>query len=270
MRNGILDVNNDFVKWGSLYAFSSAVAKQSQIWSDPIILRHVWRQSDQEFCVALQAVATGDVSGAMYINNHVQVGIGHDSLVESLETGSVYLAAHRNKVNAVNRMMLLRHKNDLSYKEWKSDGLQSGISDLFSVPDVVVTYEGMPVVFVQNEDRFCNGMRGIIKKVYESYVLVEADGRKMKIYPRDIYANDGSERTVRQLPIVPAYGMTIHKAQGLTLNKVILDPGCFEIGQLYTALSRVRTIQDIVLTRKIKPSDLMVSRDVQMFLRNIG
>ena len=270
MRNRAVGVNDDFVRWDSLYAFSSSVAKQVKMWSDPIILRHVWRQSDQEFCAALQAVAAGDVAGAMYINDHVQVGIGQDKLVESLETGSVYLAAHRSKVNAVNRMMLLRHKDDLSYREWKSDGLQNGVSDLFPVPDVVTTYEGMPVVFVQNEDRFCNGMRGTIKKVYESYVLVEADGRNMKIYPRDIYANDGSERTVRQLPIVPAYGMTIHKAQGLTLDNVILDPGCFEIGQLYTALSRVRTIQDIVLTRKIRKSDLMVSHDVQMFLRNIG
>lgn len=270
VRNEIAGDYDNFVKWESLYAFSSFVAKQAKMWSDPIILRHVWRQSDQEFCAALQAVAAGDVAGAMYINDHVQVGIGQDKLVESLETGSVYLAAHRSKVNVVNRMMLLRHKNDLSYREWKSDGLQSGISDLFPVPDVVTTYEGMPVVFVQNEDRFCNGMRGVIKKVYESYVLVEADGRNMKIYPRDIYANDGSERTVRQLPIVPAYGMTIHKAQGLTLDKVILDPGCFEIGQLYTALSRVRTIQDIVLTRKIKKSDLMFSHDVQMFLQNIG
>lgn len=253
-----------------IYAFSSKLGQSAEIWDNPVILRHVWRQSNQDFSVALQQVANGDIAGMLYVNEHVKIGIPQDELIGRLECGEIYLAAYRHKVNAINRMMVGRHKEDLSYYEWVCEDMSDEIKDLFPVSKVIATYEGMPIVFIQNDDRYCNGLRGVIKKVYKTYVLIEAGGRKMKVYPTDIYATDDSGRTVKQMPFVAAYGMTVHKSQGLTLDKVVLDPDCFEAGQLYTALSRVKEVDDLVLTRQIKKSDLHVSRDVQVFLRNIG
>lgn len=257
--------------WGSLYAFSSPMGRVAQIWQNVIVLKHVWRQDNLEFCAALQAVSNGDMIGAEYINSHAQIGINQDELIDRLEVGEVYLAAYRSVIDATNRMMIARHKEDVSYREWECSEWQNGMSELFPVSRVISTFVGMPVVFVQNDgERFSNGTRGVIKKVYKSYVQVSVGDRDMKIYPQKIYALDGSDRVIKQLPFLPAYAMTIHKSQGLTLDKVILDPNCFEVGQLYTALSRVRDIQDLVLTRKIKKSDLRVSEDVKMFLANIG
>ena len=70
--------------------------------------------------------------------------------------------------------------------------------------------------------------------------------------------------TFWQLPLMPAYAITIHKAQGQTIDKMrlVLDRGCFAEGQLYTALSRVRSMDDLILDRPIHESDLIFDYDV--------
>ena len=73
--------------------------------------------------------------------------------------------------------------------------------------------------------------------------------------------------TYRQLPLVLAWAITIHKAQGMTLSRAALDlgRGAFAEGQLYVALSRCRRLDDLLLLRPIRPSDLRVSERVRAF-----
>ncbi len=73
--------------------------------------------------------------------------------------------------------------------------------------------------------------------------------------------------TYRQLPLVLAWAITIHKAQGMTLDRAALDlgRGAFAEGQLYVALSRCRRLDDLLLLRPIRPSDLRVSERVRAF-----
>ena len=71
------------------------------------------------------------------------------------------------------------------------------------------------------------------------------------------------DSTDQQYPFVPCYAQTIHKAQGSTYDgTVIVDPDCFENGQLYTALSRTRELKQLRLTRKIERRDMKVASDV--------
>lgn len=63
--------------------------------------------------------------------------------------------------------------------------------------------------------------------------------------------------------------MTIHKVQGLTLDKIVLNPGTFATGQLYVALSRVRSMDDIVLTRPIRFEDVKVNQEAVKFMCQI-
>ena len=69
---------------------------------------------------------------------------------------------------------------------------------------------------------------------------------------------------VRQFPFVLGFALTIHKCQGMTLDKMTFNPaeGCFAPGQLYVALSRVRNISDLTLHVPISPQNIIVSRDV--------
>ncbi len=78
--------------------------------------------------------------------------------------------------------------------------------------------------------------------------------------------------TFEQLPLKLAYAVTIHKAQGLTLECVDLKlgNGCFAHGQLYTALSRCRSINGLRISRKISNDDLLLDRDVIEFYKKLN
>ena len=76
-----------------------------------------------------------------------------------------------------------------------------------------------------------------------------------------------------QFPVLPAYAMTIHKAQGQTLDQVHLELGartCFASGQLYTALSRVHSLEDLTLSRPLQVADVVVDEQVQRFYKRLG
>ena len=79
----------------------------------------------------------------------------------------------------------------------------------------------------------------------------------------------GTNVIATQIPLVLAYALTINKSQSLTLDKVNVDPDCFASGQLYTALSRVRNVEDVHLLRAIEKKDLIVDPRVQEFYEKI-
>ena len=72
-----------------------------------------------------------------------------------------------------------------------------------------------------------------------------------------------------QIPLKLAYAITIHKSQGQTYDKVNLDPYCWDCGQLYVALSRCKTIENMHLTQLIKPRFLRASKEVINFYRSL-
>ena len=72
-----------------------------------------------------------------------------------------------------------------------------------------------------------------------------------------------------QLPLRVAFAVTIHKSQGQTYDSVNLDPYCFDVGQLYVALSRVTRIERLHLAREIQSRDLHVSWEVRQFYERL-
>jgi YD repeat-containing protein len=77
-----------------------------------------------------------------------------------------------------------------------------------------------------------------------------------------------------QFPLIPAWGMTIHKSQGKTIEKVHLDlgGGAFETGQTYVALSRCRSLKGLSMARPLSVSDILVDFESKQFydhLRNV-
>ena len=74
-----------------------------------------------------------------------------------------------------------------------------------------------------------------------------------------------------QFPVLPAYAMTIHKAQGQTLDQVELGTRpCSASGQLYTALSRVHSLEELTISRPLQVADVVVDEQVQRFYERLG
>ena len=153
--------------------------------------------------------------------------------------------------------------------------------------------EGMRVMLAANkyddsgELEYNNGSFGVITECRSHNATVRVlldNGREVDVithnwdnleYERTLDEN-GKEiitptpiGTFTQMPILPGYAISIHKSQGKTFDKVhiMLGGGCFASGQLYTALSRCRTLEGITLSSPIMPNDIFVDSMVINYYR---
>jgi len=148
--------------------------------------------------------------------------------------------------------------------------------------------EGAFVMFVKNDEkkRWVNGTTGIIKEISISadgetqHIIVETEEGEQLVERYTWYklrmTEDGQQaedpqRSYSQFPLRLAWAVTIHKAQGLTLDKAVIDLGreAFAEGQVYVALSRLRSKNGLYLTRKINPADVKVNAEVSGFLSSV-
>jgi ATP-dependent exoDNAse (exonuclease V) alpha subunit len=139
-------------------------------------------------------------------------------------------------------------------------------------------------MFARNGAEWANGTLGQIVALEETGVQVQTESGTHWVEPvkwenvRHIY-DPGSGRIEReiigelsQLPLRLAWAMTVHKAQGLTLDRVFLDLDVrgFAHGQAYVALSRCRSVQGLSLKRALQPEDIVVNERVIEFERMSG
>jgi hypothetical protein len=140
---------------------------------------------------------------------------------------------------------------------------------------------GAQVIFTRNDvsQRWANGSLGIVVKLTDEEIQVEVNGAIVTVAPEVWesveYKFDKKEHKLNkevigsfmQYPLRLAWAITIHKSQGLTFDKMILDltRGAFASGQLYVALSRVRSIDGLYLTRPIRTKDIMTDNEILAF-----
>ncbi|MCV7170818.1 AAA family ATPase [Mycobacterium manitobense] len=194
------------------------------------------------------------------------------------------LAPTNRLVTARNRQHLERLPGDELFHQARA----SGDLSLFDPPveETLRFKVGAQMMMLNNDqgDRWVNGSIGRIVGVgYDRYgAVVEVefpDGSVADVAPytweatRPVVSGSSLGREIigsyTQLPFKPAWAITIHKSQGQTLDRVIVDltGGMFSTGQLYVALSRCTSLAGLVLKRPVLPKDLKTDRRIARFLR---
>ncbi len=246
--------------YDSAYFFSSNALAKTELY--PIELKHIYRQSDSRFIDLLNSVRNNNLNetGLKELNRRCNPDFSPDDV-----EGCITLCTHNRKADGINISKLLSVKN----KKHTFDAEVEGEFPEHTYP-TAGTLElkiGAQVMFVRNdpspEKLFFNGKIGEITQIGKSTISIRCPGeRNLIIVEPAIWENieynldeeSGEIRenkigTFTQYPLKLAWAITIHKSQGLTFDKAIIDAqAAFAHGQIYVALSRCRTLEGMVLS----------------------
>jgi ATP-dependent DNA helicase PIF1 len=237
-----------------------------------------FRQKDKKFISLLANIREG-----IDLDASVQEFNDYCLVTSAPPIGAVHLAPRNREVEIINAQKLA----ELPLPEFEYVGVVKGQfrEDKLPVANRILLRVGAQVVFASNSGDWVNGNIGIIQTVSVDKVTVKLlVSRKIIEVPRYVWkqyeyryeeAGEGRAGGVHrsevgsytQLPLGLAWAMTIHKSQGLTLDKVHLDlgAGAFEVGQTYVALSRSRSLASITLARRLSVADIKVDREAADF-----
>ena len=152
-------------------------------------------------------------------------------------------------------------------------------------PEQLVLKIGTQVMFTKNDSdgRWVNGSIGMVEKMEDEHVSIRIGDVTYKVEPEKwkTIAYEFSEEqekiiektlgTYKQFPLMLAWAITIHKSQGKTLERVIIDlgSGAFAAGQLYVALSRCKSLAGIALKQPVNPTDIRCDAEVVEFMKEL-
>ena len=239
-------------------------------------LTKIYRQKDAEFIYILNKIRSGNVTEAdlLPLNNKV---VNQDSNV-LYET--IILSPTNRKVDTINSVNLQNINSEtFSYQSSETGEFREKPAD-----EVLELKVGAQVMLIKNDikspKRWVNGSIGIVTDLTANSIHLKIKNKVHKITQDtwekfDYLIKDGEVlhevvATFTQYPIKLAWAVTIHKSQGQTFEKVIidLDRGSFAPGQTYVALSRVTSLEGLFLTRPINISDILFNNKLSLSLFN--
>lgn len=175
--------------------------------------------------------------------------------------------------------------NDFKNRVISEDELDRRLETNFPTDVELKLKKGSQIIMVKNDKakRWVNGSLGIISKINKNDIGVKINGKVYKIeqekwddisYSYNHETNDitmSSRGSFVQYPIKLAWALTVHKSQGKTFDRIIVDlaGGAFEHGQTYVALSRCKTLNGITLNKEIRNQDIIVDEKVVEYYENM-
>ena len=259
------------------FFFSSQAYQQCN--AVTIELRHIYRQENPVFIDILNEVRNNKLSQASAdeLNKRYQ-----PDFIPNENDGYISLTTHNNKATQTNRLELDKLKG-------KSQTYKAAVEGNFpehSYPnsESLELKIGAQVMFVKNdsstEKRYFNGKIGKVILLDKDEVVVNCPDDDFniittpEIWENIKYTVDGTTKAITedrigsytQMPLRLAWSITIHKSQGLTFEKAIIDAaGAFAHGQTYVALSRCKSLEGLVLKSRITPNQIISDNNVILF-----
>jgi ATP-dependent exoDNAse (exonuclease V) alpha subunit len=235
-------------------------------------LDHIFRQTDGALIRVLNAVRDGRVSDEDLALINTRVGP-----IRTLSQGERYVIL--TTTNAAAKRINSAYLDALPGRSQRYDASISGdfAANVQPADAALELKPGAKVMMLRNDPdrRWVNGTIARVTRLIEKQVFVDIVGREFEVEPvaweHRRYAFDRTSEkivetvagTFKQLPLRLAWALTIHKAQGLTLDKVYIDlgSGTFAHGQTYVALSRCRTLESLALARPLTRRDVLFDPD---------
>jgi len=264
--------------------YTSAYFFASEIWQQLQNMRYinlsmVYRQTDRSFIRLLDEIRMGDIDydSLTALNENVDPDFDQE--------GYIYLSPRNATMQRINQQKLAELPNE----EHTYLPTITGEYNPNNMPiDPVLRIKvGAQVIFVKNDPdkEYVNGSLGIVTDLDTNLIRIRLNhddkevtiGRatwdmiRYRLDPdADAQIKPEVVGTLEAFPVKLAWAMSIHKSQGQTFEKVILDMegGAFEFGQTYVALSRCTTLEGIVLKKPLRQRDIMVDQRVVDFYIN--
>ncbi|HEY0030805.1 MAG TPA: helix-turn-helix domain-containing protein [Bacteroidia bacterium] len=266
--------------YNSAYFFDAVVLQKNK----PVYIEldKIYRQSDQRFVDLLNHLRNNEMKKEDYelLNSFFKPGYKHDPA-----DGYITLTTHNYKAADLNR-------NFLNRLEGKSYFFEAAIKDDFNESSYPLekTLElkiGAQVMFVKNDpsgnQKFFNGKIGFVSSIKEENIEVTfKDGSQPVIVGRYEWKNvkyrvNGQSNEIEEniagtfshYPLKLAWAITVHKSQGLTFDKAIIDIGdAFAPGQVYVALSRLRSLDGLILTSSLNPGSIQLDGKISNYSKD--
>ena len=237
-----------------------------------IELNKIYRQKEDSFVRLLNKVRNNQMDADDFEDLHLRFD---PTFRPDRDEKYITLTSHNKQADQKNEQELYKLSGqNFIYKAVVEDDFPE---NMYPVDFELSLKEGAQVMFLKNDllKRFYNGKIGVVKELTKDKIIVDCDGIEIEVgketWDNSRYTlNRGDGKleqetlgTFTQYPLRLAWAITIHKSQGLTFEKVMIDAGAaFSSGQVYVALSRCTSLGGIVLLSKIASTAIHSNENV--------
>ncbi|WP_426585768.1 AAA family ATPase [Mucilaginibacter sp. R-33] len=245
-------------------------------------LTQVYRQKDPVFVEILNSIRNGYANNEMLdkLNAHYNPNLNANWLKDY-----VTLSTHNQLVNEINQQRLM--ELDGEAHTFKATVTGDFPKDAYPAEEELVLKVGAQVMFIKNDSsgkkQYYNGRTGRITAMGPGNIRLTFldDDSEFEVIPEtwqnvkyalaenEQKVNEQNNGSFSQYPLRLAWAITIHKSQGLTFEKAVIDvDAAFAFGQAYVALSRCRSLEGMILKSPVRPENIRTDPEIISFMQN--